>query len=258
MARALVWFRRDLRMQDNPALQQACAHTREGVVGLFLLTPGQWRAHADAGSKVDFWLRNLRDLSQNLATVNIPLLLVRCETFADCPAAVLKLAQKHRCDTVFVNREYEVNERKRDRETATLLSAHGIGFRESHDRVVVPPAEIQTGDGRFYSVYTPYRRVWDSLFTEYLIVGQAPPPQPALGIPSSRIPASLAGFEKFSASVQDWPAGEGQAQQRLQNFCRLIANYGNDRDLPAVAGTSQLSPYLAAGVISARQCLAAA
>ena len=64
--RSLVWFRRDLRIHDHPALFHACDHSDEGVLAVFAVTPGQWREHDDAPSKVHFWLQNLASLSESL------------------------------------------------------------------------------------------------------------------------------------------------------------------------------------------------
>ena len=69
----LVWLRSDLRLHDNTALSAAAE--RGPCVAVYLLSPGQWQAHDDAPCKVDFWLRNLRELSEALAQLNIPLLI---------------------------------------------------------------------------------------------------------------------------------------------------------------------------------------
>jgi deoxyribodipyrimidine photo-lyase len=255
MGRALVWFRRDLRIADNPALYYACQSSREGVVAVFVLTPDQWKQHDDAPAKVDFWLRNLKCLSGNLARLNIPLQIISKRTFADCPTAIQQAASRFSCDEVFANREYEVHERRRDEATAQLLAKQGIGFRQFHDRVIVPPGEIQTKDGRFYSVYTPYRRVWDKVMREHLNALGRPKKQPALEIEPSAVPDRIRGFDFRGTRPELWPAGEDEAHQRLGAFQEIIDAYGTDRDIPAVRGTSLLSPWLAAGVISPHQCV---
>ena len=77
--RSLVWFRRDLRIKDNSALHHASASTKRdadgGVVGLFIVTPQQWKQHDDADVKVAFWIENLKFLSEALQERNIPLLI---------------------------------------------------------------------------------------------------------------------------------------------------------------------------------------
>lgn len=257
MPRSLVWFRRDLRVADQSALHHACQKSTEGVLGCYILTPDQWREHHDSPLKIDFWLRNLKLLSDELKLLNIPLLIVSASTYDDCPAAILKLAQQHECDTVFANYEYEVNERRRDVATQKLLSDRQIETQFFHDRVVVPPSDISTKDGRFYSVYTPYRRVWDTVVYEYLNIFDRPEPQKATGIAADSVPEQLAGFAPPVAALQAaWPAGEQAAVARLGEFASVVDAYGSGRDIPSVEGTSRLSAYLVAGVISPRQCVA--
>ena len=70
--RSLVWFRRDLRINDNPALHHAVEATIDGTVGLFVITPKQWLEHDDSPAKVSFWLRNLQALSESLKKAEHP------------------------------------------------------------------------------------------------------------------------------------------------------------------------------------------
>lgn len=256
--RSLVWFRRDLRVADNSALHHACQDSTNGVVGLYVITPDQWSEHDDADCKVCFWLENLRSLSAELAKLRIPLLVQKAPTFAGSVGKVLSIAKKQDCNSVFLNREYEVNEWARDSDLESQCRASDIAVRQFHDRVLVPPREITTKDGRFYSVFTPYRRVWDTKVLQFAEVLPKPKKQKELDIAASRIPTSIDGFDFASARSDLWPAGEQEAQQRLDNFSGKIKKYNEGRDIPSLSGTSLLSPYLAAGVVSPRQCLQAA
>ena len=258
MPRALVWFRRDLRVADHTALHHACQFADEGVVGVFVASEKQWKQHHDAAVKVDFWLQNIAQLSAKLEKLNIPLLLVNSDTYADCPAAILKVMQTHDCHALFANREYETYEVRRDRAVRESLHEQGLTTQLFHDRVIVPPRDIQTKDGRFYSVYTPYRRVWDSVMRDYLEVRETPGKQKATGIKPSKVPSNWDEFEQVDESISDlWPAGEKEAERRLLDFLSEVEGYGTGRDVPSIQGTSRLSPYLAAGVISPRQCVTA-
>ncbi len=79
----LMWFRTDLRVTDNTAL--AAAMQAGPTVAVFLLSPGQWQQHDDAPCKVDFWLRNLAELSRELQRLNVPLLRPSARTRARPP-----------------------------------------------------------------------------------------------------------------------------------------------------------------------------
>ena len=108
--RALVWFRRDLRVTDNMALYFSAEAADDGVVGLYLITPQQWREHDEADCKIAFWLRNVHALSAQLQERNIPLVVRHCETYAEVPEVVLDVAKECDCQRIYFNREYEVNE----------------------------------------------------------------------------------------------------------------------------------------------------
>ncbi len=255
--RALMWFRADLRVTDNTALYHACKAADDGVLAVFALCPKQWSQHDWGSTKVDFLLRNLTALSESLTKLNIPLTLVQTGTFSSVPAKLVQFAKKQNCDTLFLNREYEVNEVERDRAVSRRFETEGIQVREFTDQVILDVAEIRTGKGGWYTVYTPFRRKWCAALEELGPPRIWPKPrrQAALGIKSDPIPNKLSGFTRGSRSDL-WPAGEKEAAKRLRRFIReRIESYQENRDFPAVDGTSTLSPYLSAGVISPRQCL---
>ena len=260
--RSLVWFRRDLRIKDNSALHHASASASRspdgGTIGLFIITPQQWQQHDDADVKVAFWIENLKCLSNSLQEKNIPLLIKVCETFDQVPDVIAKICKKHNCDSLFFNREYEVNELARDQAVVEQCQSSEITVSRFHDRIVAPPKEISTKDGRFYSVFTPYRKVWDTKFEEFSKVLAAPKKQAAIKIEPSKIPKRVDGFDLSAGRPELYPAGEAEAAKRLKSFRKQITDYNVARDLPAVDGTSGLSGCLAAGVVSPRQCLAAA
>ena len=258
---ALVWFRADLRTHDNRALAAACsAAGKEGVIGIFLLSPAQWKQHDWGGAKVRFILRTLRELSAALTKLNIPLLIERTETFADAPETLARIAARHRCASLHYAREYEVNEARRDAAVAARLARDNVSVHAVDDQCIIEPGAVKTGEDRFYTVFTPFKKAWYRAVEERGMVAPLPSisKQAPLEVSPSPIPDSLPGFE---TSVPDelWPAGEAAALARLRAFAgRPLALYKHDRDFPAGDGTSRLSPYLAIGAISPRTCLHAA
>src|ERR1700712_523779 len=106
----LIWLRSDLRVHDNTAL--SAAMEQGPTLAVYMISPGQWQTHDDAPCKVDFWLRNLRELSKALAALNVPLLILHADTWAQAPKAILKLCQQHGIEGVHVNDEYGINETK--------------------------------------------------------------------------------------------------------------------------------------------------
>ncbi|MCE1114748.1 MULTISPECIES: deoxyribodipyrimidine photo-lyase [Pseudomonas] len=255
----LIWLRSDLRIDDNTALSAACQ--RGPTAALWIASPGQWQSHDDAACKVDFWLRNLRQLRQSLQALNIPLLVRHTDTWAEVPEAVLEVCRQHNIEAVHWNDEYGVNEARRDQATARLLEQAGIGAHGHLDQLLFKPGSVLTRSGQYFQVFSQFKRVC----LEHLhrsLPARAPrvQRQGTVDIASDPIPAHIEGFDGTPPALREhWPAGEDEAHRRLARFLdECVEDYPQQRDLPAKAGTSQLSPYLAAGVISPRQCLHAA
>lgn len=255
----LIWLRSDLRLHDNTALSAAAA--RGPTVAAYLLSPEQWLEHDDAPCKVDFWLRNLDELSRALDELNIPLLVRHAPRWDEAPKVLLELCQQLNAEAVHVNEEYGVHESRRDTAVAETLKTHGIDFYSHLDQLLFKPGTVLTKTGTYFQVFSQFRKVcYERLHRSLPGRVAAPVVQVPLHISSDDIPSSVKGFDTPSDNLRTlWPAGEAEAHRRLDTFADAqIDYYKDERDLPAKPGTSQLSAYLAAGVISPRQCLHAA
>ncbi|MGD8454016.1 MAG: deoxyribodipyrimidine photo-lyase [Phycisphaerae bacterium] len=258
--RTLMWFRADLRVADNTALHHAARSADAGVVGVFAVCPRQWAEHHWGSAKVDFVLRGVAALSVALAKLNIPLLLIRTERFAAVPQKLLQLAKRHHCDALYFNREPELNERRRDDAVTDLFERSGRTVHAFVDQTAADVSRLRTGAGGWYTVFTPFKRKWCETVRNDgpPTVWPKPRRQDPTGIAPDPIPTTLRGFAG-GGRADLWPAGERAAQKRLKSFISAtIGDYHQHRDLPALDGTSTLSPYLSAGVLSPRQCLHAA
>lgn len=255
----LIWLRSDLRLHDNTALSAAAA--RGPCVAVYLLSPLQWHAHDDAPCKVDFWLRNLRELSHVLGELNIPLLIRTAARWDDAPRVLGQLCTELNVEAVHVNEEYGVNESRRDAAVTKTLDAAGIGFYSYLDQLLFKPGSVLTKTGTYFQVFSQFRKVCYARLQGALPrLIAAPGIQAPTAINSDPIPSQVEGFETPHQQLRAlWPAGESEARRRLEHFAQgQIDYYKDQRDFPAKPGTSQLSAYLAAGVISPRQCLHAA
>ncbi|UTW09140.1 deoxyribodipyrimidine photo-lyase [Pseudomonas benzenivorans] len=255
----LIWLRSDLRVQDNSAL--AAAMAAGPTVALYLLSPGQWRQHDDAPCKVDFWLRNLVELSAALARLNVPLLIRQADTWDAAPDVIAALCRELRVDAVRVNDEYGVNEQDRDQAVARRLDEQGVAFQRHLDQLLFQPGSVLTQSGSYFKVYSQFRKqCYQRLHTALPPLVPTPTAQAPLAIAGDELPGAVDGFATPSETLRQlWPAGEASAHERLARFAdEQIGFYHDARDIPAKPGTSQLSAYLAAGVLSPRQCLHAA
>jgi deoxyribodipyrimidine photo-lyase len=253
---ALVWFRSDLRVDDNTALREAL-NAHQQVAAVFYATPEQWRAHDMAPVKAEFIWRNLTCLRSELEKINVPLFVRNVAKFTDVAADMLLLAGELASVAVYANREYAFDEQRRDEAVTRQLDTLDIPLYIYNDATMLPPGSVRTQNGQPYKVYTPFRRALLNTLGSGAIKGtalrltaqcwRAPPPLPAYPYAASTVAADL------------WPAGEQYAARRLQAFlAQKITAYKEQRDLPGIDGTSGLSPYLALGVISVRRCVEAA
>ncbi|NTV36420.1 MAG: deoxyribodipyrimidine photo-lyase [Anaerolineaceae bacterium] len=239
MATFIWWIRRDLRLDDNPALQAAL---REGglVIPVFVLD--EFLLNNPAPNRQGFLFTAMRSLDASLRLLGSRLVVRK-----GSPAQELvKLAAETGAQAVYAEEDYSPYARRRDAEVSSRLDLHlVVGATVHHPNAVVK------ADGSPYTVFTPFSKVWKALpfssYTEKKLVALPPVPELAsLPIPDGEAPA---GF----------PASEGEAQRRLQDFLnQRISAYHDARNRMDLDGTSALSPYFRFGLLSARRAAAAA
>ena len=255
-APAIVWFRSDLRIHDNTAL--AAAARRGPVIAVFLRCLPHWQRHGHGANKLDFWGRGVAALGDDLAGLGIPLLHRDIDDFAKAPATLLEIARETGAHALHFNHEYPLDEQRRDRAVIAVFEEAGLSATGHHDAVAFAPGELLTGKGDYYGVFTPFAKAWHRQLTpERIALRDTPAAQAPLPISSDPLP-SLPQLDDSPIDGRLWPAGEGPAADRLERFLRFRGrHYQRQRDFPAIRGTSELSPYLALGMISHRQCLQA-
>lgn len=252
----LVWFKQDLRIHDNPALHSACKASKNGVIGLYLITPNMWKTHDDARIKIEFWRQNLAFLKNDLEKINIPLIVITTNNTAETIEHVII---EHNIKKVFFNKNFEPNEKKRDHLVCERLAEKDIGCELFLDQCILEPGSLLNKQGKPYTIFTPFKKSWINIVnTTPLKIYPKPEKQKKLDVNSSPIPEKIPGFET-ELNKKLWPAGESAALRKLTDFIESkVLNYKELRDIPSELGTSNLSPYLTAGVLSVKQCLTAA
>jgi deoxyribodipyrimidine photo-lyase len=256
----LMWFREDLRVTDNTALYKASQKSDDGIIAIYIIDTSMWNAHHIAACRVEFILRGLAILQLDLAKLNINLCVIDVKSTAQIPRKILQLCNEFSASALFFNRQYEVNESRRDDAVVKLLEQHAIKSYACHDQAIIQPGRVLTLQDKYFSVFTPFKRAWFQALSgpEPIVLSPRPKKQKVLNIKTQPIPKNLKGFTS-TIDPAIWPAGEKAAQKRLNTFIsKSLFRYDQLRDFPAIDGTSKLSPYLAAGMISARQCFQAA
>lgn len=256
---AVVWFRHDLRVRDNPALFKA-AELGQGVVAVYVHCEAYVRLHTIAPSRLDFVRRHLHVLVNDLRALNISLQVIHVKTPAEIAPALLRLTQKINASHLYFNAEYPLNELNRDLAVNQLLREQGVLVKRCHDRCIVPPGMIRNGQGEPYKVFTAFKKKWlQTVMPVRMTPYGLPAKQPASTIDSASAKEidQLFSAHELLDLAELWPAGEQEAYRRLDLFIeKSITRYQVQRDFPAVDGTSTLSPYLAVGSISPRQAIA--
>jgi deoxyribodipyrimidine photo-lyase len=252
----VVWLRNDLRSFDNAVLSSAiedAARTGAGVIALYIATPKTWQLHDMAPIKQDLIRRRVKQLQQELATLNIPLLALEGSSYQQIPAVFNQLGQ-HFLLKVFVQSEYELREQQRDAAVEQAVLALNGQFIRFDTQCIMPPGSVRTQQGDIYKVFTPFKRSWLAQLKQQGVSCYARPK------PVVQVELKLPDFPPLKAgdnSSAEWPVAESDVLQLMRAFCReKVQDYQTARDFPAIEGTSKLSAYLATGVVSAAQCVA--
>lgn len=249
----LFWHRRDLRLSDNVGLAAARRQTPK-VAGVFCLDPNILNRDDVAPARVKYMTGCLQELQQRYAEVGARLLILQGDPRQAIPALAAALSAK----AVYWNSDIEPYSRERDKAVSEALRAKGMAVENFWDQLLHAPAEIRSGSGAAYTVYTPFWKNWSRLPKAQPI----PELKNAEPLTEKELQAALdAGAGEFPwkdlGKVWSNPLllepGELSAKEKLEEFCASpIFDYQEQRNFPAAAGTSMLSAALKFGAIGIR------
>jgi len=238
-----MWFRRDLRLADNPALLEASADGP--VLPIFVLDTALW---GPAGAARRAYLgASLRALDGSLRGRGTGLSVVR----GDPVRRVVLAARAVGAERVHVAADFGPYGHRRDRDVEQALGEHGIELVRTGSPYAVAPGRVVNGSGRPYRVYTPFSRAW----AEHGWRGPVDPPrggtwleldEDTTDIPDPALPDGLTLPE----------AGEAAALRHWAQFLDRVGDYDDERDRPDLDTTSRMSPHLRWGEIHPRTMLA--
>lgn len=251
----LIWFRRDLRLFDNTALQTAI---RRGlpVAGVYIFDTGARPVTQQNHRRQSFIYDSVAAFQTALQAKNVPLYVLHGQAETEIP----KLAQELRAAAVVCADEDEPQASARDNRIWHTLDAAGREMVRVDDQVVLPKAAVMTHNGRPYTVFTPYKTAWQQTYLRCFGYWQPADDWPALAALQSVLPDIVCRRPRmpapeeigFSYQATLFAGGEDAAQKQLGRFLEHIGSYHLTRDFPAQKGTSRLSPYLSHGMLSPR------
>lgn len=265
----LLWLRNDLRTHDNPALQHVLNNvdSEQPQKAIFFISEKQWQDHCWSAIKIDFVTRHAIALVEELKAYNIQLELIQVPDFRSQVTYLKEYCSNNNISEIIANSELEYNEQQRDKSIVN----EGIKLTLFESDVVVSKGKVLNQSGKMFKVFTPFKRAWlqniKQFGFEYL--GK---PQPSKTIIEQALDeftinkeASDKGivneetvYKQTKQSISShWPLAPVYEKNALASFYESkLYNYANVRDVPSIKGTSGISPYLAAGVISPRYILA--
>ena len=242
---SIFWFRRDLRLHDNVALFNALKSV-EKVLPIFIFDTSILEKLSKNDARVSFIIKELRSMNEHLksfdASINI---------YHGKPIEIFEsLIKKYPIASVFTNHDYEPYAIKRDQEIKELLISENINFNSFKDQVIFEKNEITKKDGNPYVVYTPYSKKWIEAYeqinhTHYTsedLLSQLYTQSKAKELTLEEL-----GFEETNTPIKNYIFNS-----------RIINEYEETRNFPALDNTSKLGPHLRFGTVSVRQMVSRA
>ncbi len=234
---AIFWFRRDLRLEDNTALKAALQSGHQ-VLPIFIFDQDILSDLPKQDARLGFIHDLLTDINTSLHSFGSG---VQC--LFGSPLQVWKtLIETYDISSVFINKDYEPYARKRDQEITTLLSENSIPLYTFKDQVIFEEDEILKADGNPYTIFTPYKNKWLSLFNREVLNSEN------------------SDFKAFYKQTQTLPS-LGSMNFKIATIkvkpydLSSLSEYTKSRDFPSTDNTSYLSPHLRFGSVSIRKII---
>lgn len=249
---AIVWFRKDLRLSDNPALTIAINSGVE-IYPVFIYAPEE-EIFGDLGGACKWWLhQSLASLDQSLNELGLQLFIYKGESLKTLQTIVAKTGAK----SVYWNRRYEPNIIERDKTIKKSLQDDGLEVKTFNANLLFEPWEIANSSGKPFQVFTPF---WKAILANPPTKSFLPPPS-AVKTPSKLLDCLKLSELELEPKTdwakglrKTWKPGEQGAENRLASLLtHKLDNYKEARDFPAQEASSRLSPHLNFGEISPRQ-----
>lgn len=233
----IVWFRRDLRLEDNTALNEALKENTN-VLPIFIFDEDIINELPADDARVNFLYERLAQMHSTLRSKGSSFLVVKGK-----PLKIWeKLVDAYTINAVYTNRDYEPYALERDEKVASFLEEKGIVFKTFKDQVIHEKSDVMKADGTPYTVFTPYKNKW-------------------LDIYKKQAPAGPTNFSNFHQKNYPFPEmeklGIKPSPIKVKDFTlKKVNSYEETRNFPELDSTSYLSPHLRFGTISIRQVIA--
>jgi len=234
---SIFWFRRDLRLEDNIALYESIS-LKKNVLPIFIFDDNILNELPNDDPRVNFIYQTLFDINLVLQKHDTSLLILK----GKLEDVWSKLIQKYTIESVFINKDYEPYAIKRDQKLGEVLKSNGIELHSFKDQVVFEESEVVKANGEPYTVFTPFKRKWLSLYNPLTL-------KPKIT------------FENFHQVNYPFPKKEELGFKSSSIYVKDfelsgVNTYAETRNFPILDSTSYLGPHLRFGTIGVRQIIA--
>ena len=242
---SIFWFRRDLRLHDNVALFNALK-SGEKVLPIFIFDTSILDKLPKNDARVSFIIKELRSMNEHLKSFDASIDILHGK-----PIEVFEsLIKKYQIASVFTNQDYEPYAIRRDQEILELLKSENINFNSFKDQVIFEKNEITKKDGNPYVVYTPYSKKWIEAYEQINHIHYSSEDllsQLYTQSKAKELTLEELGFEETNIPIKNYIFNS-----------RIINEYEETRNFPALDNTSKLGPHLRFGTVSVRQMVSRA
>ena len=242
---SIFWFRRDLRLHDNVALFNALK-SGEKVLPIFIFDTSILDKLPKNDARVSFIIKEMRSMNEHLKSFDASIDILHGK-----PIEVFEsLIKKYQIASVFTNQDYEPYAIRRDQEILELLKSENISFNSFKDQVIFEKNEITKKDGNPYVVYTPYSKKWIEAYEQINHIHYS----------SEDLLSQLYTQSKAKELTLE-ELGFVETNTPIKNYIfnsRIINEYEETRNFPALDNTSKLGPHLRFGTVSVRQMVSRA
>lgn len=241
----IMWHRRDLRLKDNTALNNAC-QSGYAVLPIFIFDPNILDKLEDKDDpRLTFISQALEELALEYENHGNAL-----QVFYGTPETILSIfASLEKCRSLFTNEDYEPYARERDEKIKKIFQKNNKGFYTFKDQVIFSPTEIYNKQGEPYTIFTPYAQAWQKKLLNERLYFKDPP-------------STIKGFLKKSHLIELKQIGFTKNTKisfpERKISLEILRNYQNNREFPYEKGTSRLGVHLRFGTLSIRQLVSIA
>lgn len=237
----IFWFRRDLRLNDNAGLYHALKSGLP-IIPIFIFDRNILDELEDRSDRrVEFIHDAIQQIQDQLLQIGSTL-----DVRYGFPNEVWKqLINDYNIEKVFTNHDYEPYAKKRDSEIAKMLKSNNISFHTYKDQVIFEKGEVLKDDGKPYTVFTPYSKRWKATLNDFYLSSYPNKKYFSNFFKQRKIKIPSLEEMNFKTAGQKFPSDKFKKE--------IIKHYKEQRDYPAIEGTSRLSVHLRFGTISIRE-----